>query len=128
MDWRTALYVIIALVYVGYPMYLIVSHPSRMNTRLLGLGLAVYGALALFWPGLDNGWIVVVGAFMVVFGFGVYTNVVDRRFLWLLIMAYCLILLAWVEPLDPLVTLVSAVVLVIGFDRCMNDVLPPDDA
>lgn len=119
MDWRTALYVLIGLVYLGFPLYYITSRRGDGNARVLGLGLLVYGLLGTFWKEIHNVPVDVVSSMMIVFGFGLYMKIVMKCFVLLLVMGYCIIVLTWPTTIDPLIDLVAALVLVVGFDRCM---------
>jgi len=119
VDTRTAIYLVIGLVYIGYPLFYLMTHRTEAKRRVLGLGLIVYGILGLGWPQVNHPVLVVACSIMTIAGLGIYLAVFERCLLWLLAMMYCTMLMRWPEDLDPLVILVAALVLVIGFERCM---------
>lgn len=141
MDLRTLLYLLIGLAYVAYPLYYLTSQPSARRTRVLGLGLMVYGLLLLLWPGpaetsvLQIGpgtavsltpwntirlWLTVPAIGMMVTGFAVYLTLGAAQFPWILALAYGGIVLAWPEAMDSLVVLAAALLVVVSFERCLR--------
>jgi hypothetical protein len=119
MDWRTALYVLIGLLYVGYPLFYITSKRDVGKTRVLAMGLVLYGLLGTFWHDMHTVPVAVVSSMMIAFGLGLYLRVVSECFLWLLAIGYSILLLTWPTYLDPLIDLAAAFLVVVGFDRCI---------
>jgi len=120
MDLRGVFYVLIALIYIGYPLYYLMTQPNEGKTRVMGLGLMAYGLIGLFWSEAGGMTMVCIGALMAVLGFGVYFRIVEECFLWLLFMGYALIMMAWPETVDPIFKFAGALVLAIGFEHCMS--------
>ncbi|MBI2423987.1 MAG: hypothetical protein HYV27_14235 [Candidatus Hydrogenedentes bacterium] len=122
MELHLFVYVFLALVYVGYPLYYLMTRPTSGRRRILGLGLMVYGLLAVFWPQQTNGWVICLGSVMMIYGFGVYFGIVCQHPIWLAVMAFCQAVIVWPEIDEPLTTLAAAIVLIAGFERCTVEV------
>lgn len=120
MDWRTAIYMLLALLYAGYPLYLITSKQDIRKTRVLALGLVMYGLLGSFWHDLHTVPVTIVASMMIATGFGLYMDVLAEKLLWILALGYAIMLLTWPVPLDPVADLIAAFVVVIVIDQCFN--------
>lgn len=137
MELRTFLYLLVALLYVAYPLYCFTAYrQTGAMRRTLALGLMIYGGLLLYWPDLDVLFQrfaerfpsaiyepqvpVVLGALLVVGGLGWYRGILEQKLLWLAAMAYALMVMHWPGMDDPLATLAAMFVLVIGLDRCLQ--------
>ena len=137
MELRTILYLLVALLYIAYPLYCFTAYrQTGAMRRTIALGLMVYGGLLLYWPRLDELFHrfaeryplaiyepqvpVVLGSLLVIGGFGWYRGILEQKLLWLAGMAYALMVIHWPGMEDLLATLVAIFVLVIGLDRCLQ--------
>lgn len=142
MDLRTFLYLLIALIYIAYPLYCFTAYrQTGAMRRTIALGLMIYGALLLYWPGRDElvqrlaerypsalyqpQVPIVLGALLIVGGFGWYRGILEQKLLWLAAMAYALMVIHWPGLEDPLAMLAAIFVLVIGLDRCLHPETAP---
>lgn len=137
MELRTVLLLVVALLYIAYPLYCFTAYrQTSAMRRTLALGLMVYGGLLLYWPAMGSllervaerypsalyqpQIPVVLGALLLAGGFGWYRAILEQKLLWLTAMAYAIMVLHWPGLEDPLATLAAMFVLIIGLDRCLQ--------
>ena len=117
MDWRIVLYMALALAYLGFPLYLLMGPAHAGSKRVLALGLLVYGLAGLFWPGLENGFVLFLSGGSAIAGLALLFRAAPGQLPWMLVMAYCLAVMASPEVSEPGFVLAAAIVFTAGLER-----------
>lgn len=119
MTWHIWLYLAVLLGYLAYPLYLLMGPPHEGARRTLGLQLLAYGLAGLFWPGALPDYLVIIAGASASAGLALLFRRPPSRLPWLIVMAYALGVLGSHTIMNPLWTLLAALIFVAAFERAL---------